>query len=58
MKDRTNVHFSYIVNRGLIMCKFKGVEETTQMMAKAGLPKHVIERVLHQSHNVRGSDWR
>lgn len=58
MKTRTNEHYSHIVNRGLIMFKFRGYDESKYMMVKAQLPNDVIDRVLNQPPLVRNSDYR
>ncbi|MES2546907.1 MAG: phage tail protein [Pseudomonadota bacterium] len=61
MKKRTNVLFAHVVNKGLIMSRFRGQDEAKRMMTKAGLPANVISRVLLQEKNikkdVRRSDW-
>ena len=58
MKPRNNLLFSYIINKSLIVYKFKGHDKAKHLMVEAGLPNSVIERVLNQSPNVRTSDWR
>ncbi len=57
MKARTNVLFSHIVNKSLIMYKFRGYDKAMHMMVKAGLPRNVINRVLNKSASTRISDW-
>lgn len=60
MLKRTNMLFAHIVNKGLIMVKFRGPDEAKSMMVRAGLPMNIIKRVLLQKnikHNIRKSDW-
>ena len=61
MKKRTNALFAHVVNKGLIMSRFRGQDEAKRMMVRAGLPSSVIARVLMQENkikkDVRRSDW-
>lgn len=57
MQARTNVAFSHIVNKSLIVYKLQGYDQAMHMMVKAGLPRTVINRVLNKSARVRISDW-
>lgn len=58
MKTRTNELYSHVVNKSLIMVKFRGPEQAMHMMVKAGLPRNVINRVLDKTAEVRISDWK
>ena len=58
MKARTNDLYSHVVNKSLIMYKFRGPEQAMHMMVKAGLPRNVINRVLDKTAEVRISDWK
>ncbi len=58
MKARTNELYSHVVNKSLIMIKFRGPEQAMHMMVKAGLPRNVINRVLDKKAEVRISDWK
>lgn len=58
MQARTNQLYSHVVNKSLIMYKFRGHEQAMHMMVKAGLPRNVINRVLDKSAKVRISDWK
>ena len=58
MNPRNNLLFSNIVNKSLIVYKFKGYDTAKHIMVEAGLPINLIDRVLKQSPNVRTSDWR
>ena len=57
MQQRTNSKFDHVVNKGLILNKFRGKQQATQMMVGAGLPVAVILRVLSRSQRTRSSDW-
>ncbi len=57
MQKRDNVLFDHIVNKALIMRKFRGDEQAKHMMIKAGLPRSVINRILLENQNVRKTDW-
>jgi hypothetical protein len=57
MQQRVNDIFNYIVNKGLIISKFRGNDQAMRMMIQAGLPRSVITRVLSTSQNKRSSDW-
>ncbi len=58
MQTRVNNIFDLIVNKGLIMSKFRGTEDAKQMMIKAGLPSIIIQRVLFDSNKIRRFDWK
>jgi len=57
MQKRVNNIFDRIVNKGLIINKFKGGLLAKQMMQSAGLPSEVILRVLNKPQITRSSDW-
>ena len=57
MQQRVNDIFNHIVNKGLIISKFRGNDQAMRMMIQAGLPRSVIKRVLSTSQNMRSSDW-
>jgi hypothetical protein len=57
MKKRQNSKFDHIVNKGLVMNKFRGGLQAKQMMEKAGLPSAIIFRVLTNPERTRRSDW-
>lgn len=57
MKKRQNSKFNLIVNKGLVLNKFKGGLQAKQMMESAGLPNSIILRVLANPERTRGSDW-
>ena len=57
MQMRVNDIFNHIVNKGLIVSKFRGSDQAMHMMIKAGLPRSVINRVLSPSQTMRSSDW-
>lgn len=57
MQDRTNNLFDAIVNKGLVISKFRGTKQAKQMMMKAGLPIKVIDRILFAPQKHRSSDW-
>jgi len=58
MEKRANDKFDQLVNKGLIMNKFRGSFQASKMMARAGLPTSVILRVLTTPQKTRRSDWR
>lgn len=57
MKKRLNNTFDQVVNKGLVLNKFRGSLQAKQMMENAGLPKSVILRVLANPERTRSSDW-
>lgn len=57
MQERVNTVFDHAVNKGLIVNKFRGNQQATQIMVRAGLPIPVILRVLSKSQRIRSSDW-
>jgi hypothetical protein len=57
MQKRVNDIFNQIVNKGLIISKFRGTDQAMQMMIQAGLPRSLINRVLSTSQKRRSSDW-
>ena len=57
MQKRVNDVFNQIVNKGLIISKFRGSDQAMRMMVQAGLPRSVVNRVLSTSQNMRSSDW-
>ena len=57
MQKRVNNKFDHIVNKELIMNKFRGRLQATQMMENAGLPSNVILRVLTKPQRTRSFDW-
>lgn len=57
MQKRINNIFDHVVNKGLIMNKFRGGLQAKQMMKNAGLPSAVILRVLTKPQITRSSDW-
>jgi hypothetical protein len=57
MQDRSNYIFDKIVNKGIIISKFKGLVQANKMMKSAGLPDYIIERVLFKPESLRSSDW-
>ena len=57
MQKRVNNIFDHIVNKGLIVNKFRGSLQAKQMMESAGLPSAVILRVLTKPQRTRSSDW-
>ena len=57
MQERLNTLFDHAVNKGVIVYKFKGKQEATQIMVRAGLPMNIILRVLSKSQKIRSSDW-
>lgn len=57
MQPRVNDIFNHIVNKGLIVSKFRGTTQAMHMMIQAGLPRSVINRVLSSSQTMRSSDW-
>lgn len=62
MQVRNNELFANVVKKGLIMSERKGVESAKCMMMRAGLPVHVIDRVLLQDRSInkliRKSDFK
>lgn len=62
MQVRNNVLFANVVKKGLIMSERKGNESAKCMMMRAGLPVHVIDRVLLQDRSInkfiRKSDFK
>jgi hypothetical protein len=58
MQKRINNIFDHVVNKGLIMNKYRGSLQAKQMMENAGLPSDVILRVLTKPQRIRSSDWR
>jgi hypothetical protein len=58
MQKRANDKFDQVVNKGLMINKFKGSLQAEKMMTRAGLPSSVILRVLTTPQNTRISDWR
>ena len=52
MQERSNVLFASVVKKGLIMSDRKGVEAVKCMLMRAGLPVHVIDRVLLQDRVI------
>ena len=52
MQVRNNVLFASVVKKGLIMSDRKGVEAAKCMLMRAGLPVHVIDRVLLQDRAI------
>lgn len=57
MQKRVNDIFNQIVNKGLIISKFRGSNQAMRMMVQAGLPRTVVNRVLSTSQNMRSADW-
>ena len=57
MQNRSNSIFDHIVNKGIIISKFKGVVQASKMMKTAGVPDYIIERVLFEPQKLRSSDW-
>lgn len=57
MQNRTNDKFDRIVNKGLMLNKFKGYMDAKKMMENAGLPPDIILRVLGEQRVIRRSDW-
>lgn len=57
MKKRLNNTFDQVVNKGLVLNKFRGNLQAKQMMENAGLPRSVILRVLANPERTRSSDW-
>lgn len=57
MQKRINNIFDHVVNKGLIMNKFRGGLQAKQMMKNAGLPSAVILWVLTKPQITRSSDW-
>jgi len=57
IQKRINNKFDHVVNKALIMNKFKGGLLAKQMMQSAGLPSEVILRVLNKPQITRSSDW-
>lgn len=57
MQNRTNDKFDRIVNKGLMLNKFKGYMDAKKMMENAGLPSDIIHRVLGEQRVIRRSDW-
>lgn len=58
MQSRENVVFNHLVNKGLIMSKYRSPAEAEQMMIRGGLPTIIIQRILSESQKVRWTDWR
>ena len=62
MQQRNNVLFASVVKKSLIMSERKGVEAAKCMLMRAGLPVHVIDRVLLQKRSInnfiRSSDLK
>lgn len=58
MQKRTNDKFDQVVNKGIIMTRFRGPVESSKMMLLAGLPTSVILRILTTPQKIRISDWR
>ena len=62
MQQRNNVLFANVVKKSLIMSERKGVEAAKCMLMRAGLPVHVIDRVLLQERSInnfiRSSDLK
>ena len=62
MQVRNNELFANVVKKGLIISERKGVESAKCMMMRAGLPVHVIDRVLLQDRSInkliRKSDFK
>jgi hypothetical protein len=57
MQNRTNSKFDQIVNKALMLYKFKGYMQARKMMENAGLPADIISRVLSEPRIIRSSDW-
>jgi hypothetical protein len=57
MQNRTNYIFDHIVNKGIIICKFRGIVQANKMMKTAGIPEHIIERILFEPQKIRSGDW-
>ena len=57
MQIRENFKFDQVVNKGLIINKFRGVLQAREMMINAGLPSSIILRVLTKPQIIRSSDW-
>jgi hypothetical protein len=57
MQKRLNIIFDHVVNKGLVVNKFRGGLQAQQMMENAGLPSSVILRVLAKPQKIRSSDW-
>ncbi len=57
MQNRTNNKFDQIVNKALMLYKFKGDLQARKMMENAGLPSDIIRRVLSEPRVIRSSDW-
>ena len=55
MEIRTNEHLSHIVNRGLMMYKFRGYEESKHMLLTVQLPFDVVDRVVKKPPIVRAT---
>lgn len=58
MQKRANDKFDQVVNKGLILNKFRGSIQARKMMISAGLPSSVILRILTTPQKTRISDWR
>ena len=58
MEKRANDKFDQVVNKGLMINKFRGSLQAEKMMARAGLPSSVILRVLTSPQKTRRTDWR
>ncbi|HSI44082.1 MAG TPA: phage tail protein [Methylotenera sp.] len=57
MQDRTNNQYDQIINKALILYKFRGDTQARKMMENAGLPNTIISRVLTKPQVIRKSDW-
>lgn len=57
MQDRTNNQYDQIINKALILYKFRGDTQARKMMENAGLPNAIISRVLTKPQIIRKSDW-
>ncbi len=57
MQNRSNSIFDQIVNKGIVISRFKGMVPANKMMKIAGIPDHIIERVLFEPQKLRSTDW-
>jgi hypothetical protein len=57
MQNRSNNIFDHIVNKGIVISKFIGMVPANKMMKIAGIPDHIIERVLFEPQKLRSTDW-
>jgi D-tyrosyl-tRNA(Tyr) deacylase len=53
MDKTTNSLYANVLNRGLILSKYKGDYDAKRIMMRAGLPVDVVNKVLLQDRNIK-----